>query len=195
MCGPEANQGTGELDEGEMILGGAFPPDPQPPKVVVPAVGSFDDPAPGLYLEWAGESGLAATPNVRSDAPMGSDHAWRAGVQAFVRLDRGCPFCSGFRPSVTNCLAAVDRTLVRQWHPTRNGALTPEDVTPGTDKEVWWKCPKGADHEWRTYGFVRAGAQKRGCPSEASASEYPACQAACEAAVPIPFRVECGARS
>lgn len=73
ICGLEANQGTGELNEGEMILGGAFPPDPQPAKVVVPAVGSFDNPAPGLLASnGAGEGGLSATPNVRPDAAIAS---------------------------------------------------------------------------------------------------------------------------
>ncbi len=45
-------------------------------------------------------------------------------------------------------LADCDPELVAQWHPTKNGQLTPCDVTAGSGRKVWWKCPKGDDHEW-----------------------------------------------
>lgn len=71
--GLKANQRTSELNEGEVIVGGTLPPDPQRAKVVVPAVGSFDHPAPGLLASnGAGEGGLSATPNVRPDAAIAS---------------------------------------------------------------------------------------------------------------------------
>ena len=38
--------------------------------------------------------------------------------------------------------------ISKQWHPTKNGHLSPNDVTIGSGKLVWWKCPKGDDHEW-----------------------------------------------
>jgi hypothetical protein len=34
----------------------------------------------------------------------------------------------------------------KQWHPTKNGDLTSEDVFPSTHKKYWWKCKNG--HEW-----------------------------------------------
>ena len=37
--------------------------------------------------------------------------------------------------------------LAREWHPTRNGKLTPKDVLPNSGRKVWWKCKKG--HVWR----------------------------------------------
>ncbi len=36
--------------------------------------------------------------------------------------------------------------LAMQWHPTRNGALGPKDVTPGSRRKVWWLCEHG--HWW-----------------------------------------------
>jgi len=39
--------------------------------------------------------------------------------------------------------------LVKEWHPTKNGNLTPEQVTFGSDKKVWWKCSKEQSHEWK----------------------------------------------
>ena len=33
--------------------------------------------------------------------------------------------------------------LVKEWHPTKNGELTPNDFTYGSNKKVWWRCPIG----------------------------------------------------
>ena len=42
-----------------------------------------------------------------------------------------------------NDLATLNPALAKEWHPTENGTLKPEDVTPGSGKEVWWLCPEG----------------------------------------------------
>ena len=85
---------------------------------------------------------------------------WQAAV-----LDRnsgkGCPYCSRRFASPEWCLATVNPKLAKEWHPIKNGSLTPNDVTPGSDKIVWWLCGNG--HEWQT----RANARSRGfggCP-------------------------------
>jgi hypothetical protein len=36
--------------------------------------------------------------------------------------------------------------LAKQWHPTKNGSLSPKDVSPGSSREVWWLCEHG--HWW-----------------------------------------------
>jgi very-short-patch-repair endonuclease/uncharacterized protein YlaI len=33
--------------------------------------------------------------------------------------------------------------LVKQWHPTKNGELTPNNITHGAHKKVWWLCSNG----------------------------------------------------
>ena len=60
-------------------------------------------------------------------------------------------------------LADCDPELVAQWHPTKNGQLTPFDVTAGSGKKIWWKCPKGDDHEWQATVNKRAS-DGTGCP-------------------------------
>ena len=52
--------------------------------------------------------------------------------------------------------------LLRQWHPTLNGTLTPQMVTVGSHKKVWWQCPEG--HVWKAVVYARAGPGKSGCP-------------------------------
>lgn len=57
-------------------------------------------------------------------------------------------------------LAQTNRTIARQWHPTKNASLTPSDVTYGSHKKVWWICDKG--HEWEAPVYNRSGGH--GCP-------------------------------
>ena len=45
-------------------------------------------------------------------------------------------------------LAETNPELAKEWHPTKNGSLTPNDVTHGKEVKVWWKCVEGEDHEW-----------------------------------------------
>jgi hypothetical protein len=61
--------------------------------------------------------------------------------------------------------------LAAQWHSTRNGTLTPEDVLPGTNKKVWWRCDKG--HEWQA--MIASRSAGNGCPicNAESQSSFP----------------------
>ena len=59
-------------------------------------------------------------------------------------------------------LAETHPEIAKQWHTTKNGNLTPYDVTEGSGKKVWWKCPKGDDHEWEASISHRSLGRK--CP-------------------------------
>ena len=52
--------------------------------------------------------------------------------------------------------------LVKEWHPTKNGELTPNDFTHGSQKKVWWLCPKG--HSYDSSIGHRTQKNPRGCP-------------------------------
>jgi len=60
----------------------------------------------------------------------------------------GCPYCIGQRATPERSLASLFPNIAKEWHPTKNGKLTPKQVSPGSHKPVWWRCKKG--HEWRT---------------------------------------------
>ena len=66
-------------------------------------------------------------------------HKWQASPND--RSKYGCPYCSGRKASIDNCLATKNPSLVKQWHPTKNGKVTPYDVTCGSSNKVWWICP------------------------------------------------------
>ena len=60
-------------------------------------------------------------------------------------------------------MAIVSPSFAKQWHPIKNGKLTPFDVSKGSNKKVWWKCDKGEDHEWEAFVNSRTG-MNLGCP-------------------------------
>jgi hypothetical protein len=95
--------------------------------------------------------------------PAGREHEWRATVVSRTQRHTGCPFCSGRRPTRARSLARLRLRLAREWHPTRNGALTPSDVSLGSSRRVWWKCSAGPDHEWHAPVYGRTG-NGTGCP-------------------------------
>ena len=72
----------------------------------------------------------------------------------------GCPYCSRRRAAREYNLAVVNPALINDWHPNLNGELTPWDVTPKSERRVWWKCKKG--HEWQTMVVNRN--RGSGCP-------------------------------
>lgn len=95
-------------------------------------------------------------------------HEWQARVlHRFNGV--GCPFCAGRKPRVHAARPATRRfslarlrpALAREWHESKNGALTPKDVSAGSAKRVWWRC-HGARHEWIM--AISDRARGAGCP-------------------------------
>ncbi len=98
-----------------------------------------------------------------------SEHVWDAMVRDRVSnvgktTGHGCPYCSHHRVLVSTSLAGVRPGLAEQWHPTRNGILTPSDVTARSHRLVWWKCPAGPDHEWEMAVSQRTHGRNVHCP-------------------------------
>ena len=87
-------------------------------------------------------------------------HEWQATIDSRNR-GNGCPYCSGrFAVKGENDLRTVNPRLATEWNYEKNNGLTPMDVTPNSNKEVWWKCSNG--HEWQS---IIANRNKGvGCP-------------------------------
>jgi hypothetical protein len=56
------------------------------------------------------------------------------------------------------------RHLVKQWHPTKNGDLKPEDVIAGSGDNVWW-LDDVCGYEWQASPHARTRKQGTGCPA------------------------------
>ena len=125
---------------------------------------------PDIAAQWDEEKNGALRPN---NVTAGSNrrvwwrcekgHSYRAVIAQRVQRGDGCPYCANRKvlPGF-NDLATAAPLVAKQWHETRNGALTPEMVTAGSHKKAWWQCSYG--HVWKAAIYSRAGVQQCGCP-------------------------------
>ena len=94
------------------------------------------------------------------------DFEWKLSVNCRICYESGCPYLSnrkiyrGF-----NDLATTHPELTKEWHPTKNGGLTPYNVIAGYDKKIWWCIVDGNGHfhEWSATVYSRAY-QNANCP-------------------------------
>ena len=88
-------------------------------------------------------------------------HEWEAAINLRVK-GHGCLICSGkvVFPG-ENDLASAYPDIAAQWHPEKNGALRPENVTPKSNKRFWWVCEQG--HEYQAQVNQRTS-QHTDCP-------------------------------
>ena len=61
--------------------------------------------------------------------------------------------------AMNNSLAKVHPELISEWS-EKNLPLTPDDITFGSNKKVWWRGACG--HEWQTSVKARSNGEK--CP-------------------------------
>ncbi len=71
-----------------------------------------------------------------------------------------CHYCSGQKVSDRNRLSIRFPNIASEWHPSKNGNLTPDDVSFGTERKVWWICNKG--HEY--FASIDNRTSGKGCP-------------------------------
>ncbi|MFA7219497.1 MAG: zinc-ribbon domain-containing protein [Synergistaceae bacterium] len=132
---------------------------------------------PELAKEWHPTKNRDLTPK---DVTCGSNkkiwwecnkgHSWQVSV-ANRNKGSGCPYCSGHKVCKDNCLEALNPELAKEWHPTKNGDLTPYDVTCGSHKKAWWICKEG--HQWQS--VISSRNDGNGCPYCAGKKIYKKC--------------------
>lgn len=120
-----------------------------------------------LLAQWDIERNLPLTPD---DVTFGSHkrvwwtcpngHSWQAMV--YTRSEgTGCPYCTGRKVTPKQGgLVKQFPLLTAEWDVEKNASLTPQDVTTGSHKLIWWRCPKG--HSYRS--AVKTRVQGSGCP-------------------------------
>ena len=134
-------------------------------KKAAPGENDLDTLSPALAAEWHKSKNYMLTPaDVKPSSKRlvwwqcEKGHEWTASPK--MRMNgAGCPICAKGEKTPPS-LADSDPALAAQWHPTKNGALTPKDLTIGSSQRVWWQCENG--HEWRTTVSDRVGGQR--CP-------------------------------
>ena len=121
-----------------------------------------------LLAQWDIERNLPLTPD---DVTFGSHkrvwwtcpsgHSWQAMV--YTRSEgASCPYCTGRKVTPKQGgLVKQFPALAAEWDDEKNAPLTPQDVTTGSHKLIWWRCPKG--HSWRAAVYSRT-TLGTGCP-------------------------------
>ena len=82
--------------------------------------------------------------------PNDNEHEWRMSIKYKVNTNSPCPFCNGRKVDNKNNLYVCFPKIAKEWHPTKNGSLKPENITAHSSKKVWWFCEKDHTHEWET---------------------------------------------
>ena len=137
-------------------------------RAVAPGQNDLASAAPLLAAEWHPTRNGTLTPGAVLAGTHQSawwrcpkGHEWQARVSSRV-AGSGCPYCTGKKvlPGF-NDLESRFPAVAAQWHPTRNGDLTPSQVTYASNRKVWWRCPRGHDYQAAIGGRTVSGS---GCP-------------------------------
>ena len=138
-------------------------------QVIVPGENDLATMQPELAGQWHPEKNGHLTPDMVCDGSnrkvwwrCAKGHEWQAMVYSRALGGSGCPVCAGKQiVSGENDLATAHPEIAKEWHPTKNEMLRPDEVAVCSNKKVWWICDKG--HEYQTIVADRTS-QKTGCP-------------------------------
>lgn len=97
-------------------------------------------------------------------------HSWRTVVYSRTNAGTACPECAKIQRGIARSRTAAQKNnfvkkfpqIAKEWHPTKNGLLTAEDVSAFSNKKVWWQCAVCGE-EWQTTVSHRSK-ENNGCP-------------------------------
>ena len=146
-------------------------------KTIASGVNDLATVLPELLIDWDYDANVTIDPTKvgRGSHEIASwkchkcGYKWKA--QIYNRANgRGCPDCAKKRRAEGQRKRALQKSgslaercphLSEQWHPIKNGDLTPHLITPGSDHKAWWLCPD-CKHEWEA--SVGSRSRGAGCP-------------------------------
>ncbi len=147
-------------------------------RVVVAGINDLSTTNPDIAARWHPTLNGDVTPRVLR--PYSNKKLWWACPtckRPFQRTVTGmvsngsiiCSDCSAVARGRKKAAPAPGRSfedehpnLAREWHPTRNGALHPNQLRSGSNERVWWLCDYG--HEWEGQLSQRTSVRRRSCP-------------------------------
>lgn len=132
---------------------------------------------PELLSEWDYERNTEITPqeigtgsDIRVWWKCGKGHRWQTSVVNRAGIScTGCPYCVNRKVMVgDNDLGTSSPELLLEWDYEKNVDISPDDVTYGSSRVVWWKCKN--EHRWEAPVYARKGS---GCPYCANVKVWP----------------------
>lgn len=139
-------------------------------RLVIPGINDLASQRPHIAAQWhPAKNGSLSPQNVTVYSNRyvwwrcEKGHEYQAAISRRSQSATDCPYCKNRKVLAGfNDLATVAPQIAAQWHPELNGSLTPEMVTAGSKKKVWWRCGEG--HVWQAVIYSRTGERKHGCP-------------------------------
>lgn len=129
-----------------------------------PSVNSIAKARPSLVPLWNLEKNGDLSPRTL-DAAHTVNTWWRCPKghdfqrpPLLMMKDASCPVCAVAEKS----LAAMNPAVAAEWHPKRNGEVTPAQVDGDHVMNAWWLCPNG--HEYQASVRSRARGSRK-CPT------------------------------
>lgn len=144
-------------------------------RIIIPGVNDLATERPDIAKEWHFTKNCELKPeNVGPGSTLKvwwqceKGHEWKARIAARTRVKgTGCPICSGAQVLAGyNDLQTIYPKIASEWYQDLNDNLTPDQVTSGSNRKVWWQCAEG--HVWEARISSRTGPAKAGCPICAS---------------------------
>lgn len=136
---------------------------------------SIRDVCPEVAVEWFyerncgwGPEDFATGSNVRAwwQCSRNPEHIWQTSIGHRCKQKRNCPFCFGKHKTAPvikeRSLAFCCPEVVDEWHVTKNGSRTPQNVLVGSKKKAWWRCRKNGRHVWEAE--IKSRVYGAGCP-------------------------------
>lgn len=124
---------------------------------------------PGLLKEWDFEknASICFPDEITSGSSKkvwwicSNGHSWMATICNRTN-GAGCPYCSGKYPEKgINDFATTNPELLEEWDYKKNELIcSPDDISAGSHKAVYWKCKNG--HSW--HSEIRARVKGANCP-------------------------------
>ncbi len=138
------------------------------PRILIPGENDVKTLYPSLVLDWDYDNNER-----KSEDYLPGSHdkinwkchvcgqKWEAVLSSRVN-GRGCPYCSGNRPiKGKNDLKTMYPDVAKEWNYMLNNGLSPEDVSYGSSKKVWWTCPNKHNYDQSINKRTLRGS---GCP-------------------------------
>ena len=122
---------------------------------------------PDLVSEWDYDNNTISPTEVKAGSseivwwkcPTGHSYDMRISSRTGSQKC-GCPYCSIPAKRVLkgfNDLQTRYPEIAKEWHPTKNGDLSPDNVLCGSAKKIWWLGKCGHDYEQSIVNRVNGG--------------------------------------
>ena len=127
-------------------------------KILIVGINDLATTNPEVAKEWNYKKNYPLTPkDIRKGTHKkfwwtcsSCNYEYKASPNHRTTHDSKCPKCLGAKAIIgINDLATTHPEIAKEWHPTKNGILQPNDIKAGSPKRVWWKC-NTCSYEWKT---------------------------------------------